>query len=71
MGMASGYGPYGPSPAGYNPSPATTAGNTTANEDLSTSQFKENNVYITGQQVGFHLYLLIFGVPFAFGMLTY
>lgn len=71
MGMASGYGPYGSSPAGYNPSPATTAGNTTANEDLSTSQFKENNVYITGQQVGFHLYLLIFGVPFAFGMLTY
>nr|XP_011467310.1 PREDICTED: endochitinase A isoform X3 [Fragaria vesca subsp. vesca] len=50
MGMASGYGPYGSSPAGYNPSPATTAGNTTANEDLSTSQFKENNVYITGQQ---------------------
>ncbi|XP_050382109.1 GBF-interacting protein 1-like isoform X3 [Argentina anserina] len=50
MGMASGYGPYGSSPAGYNPSPATTAGNTTTNEDLSTSQFKENNVYITGQQ---------------------
>ncbi|XP_024181060.1 mucin-12 isoform X1 [Rosa chinensis] len=50
MGMASGYGPYGSSPAGYNPSPATTAGNTTPNEDLSTSQFKESNVYITGQQ---------------------
>ncbi|BFG25885.1 hypothetical protein CerSpe_121600 [Prunus speciosa] len=50
IGMASGYGPYGSSPAGYNPSSATTAGNSTANEDLSTSQFKESNVYMTGQQ---------------------
>lgn len=51
IGMPSGYGPYGSSPAGYNPSSAATGGNSAANEDLGTSQFKENNVYITGQQV--------------------
>nr|XP_017179709.2 LOW QUALITY PROTEIN: GBF-interacting protein 1-like [Malus domestica] len=50
MGMASGYGPYGSSPAGYNPSAPTTVGNSTSNEDLASSQFKENNAYITGQQ---------------------
>ncbi|GMP66501.1 hypothetical protein CsSME_00026839 [Camellia sinensis var. sinensis] len=50
VGVASSYGPYGSSPAGYNPSSASTAGNSTANEDLSPPQFKENNVYMTGQQ---------------------
>lgn len=50
IGMASGYGPYGSSQAGYNPSSAATGGNSTANEDLGASQFKESNVYITGQQ---------------------
>ncbi|XVF81410.1 hypothetical protein PTKIN_Ptkin15bG0153000 [Pterospermum kingtungense] len=50
VGMPSGYGPYGSSPAGYNPSSAATTGNSTTNEDLGASQFKENNVYITGQQ---------------------
>ncbi|PON87984.1 GBF-interacting protein [Trema orientale] len=49
-GVVSGYGPYGSSPSGYNPSSATTAGNPTSNEDLGPSQFKENNVYIAGQQ---------------------
>ncbi|XP_062107111.1 GBF-interacting protein 1-like isoform X2 [Humulus lupulus] len=49
-GIASGYGPYNSSPSGYNPSSATTAGNSTPNEDLGQSQFKENNVYIAGQQ---------------------
>jgi hypothetical protein len=53
MGMSSGYGPYGSPPAGYNPSSAATAGNSTSNEDLTVSQFKENNVYISGQQVSF------------------
>lgn len=52
IGMPSGYGPYGSSPTGYNPNSAVTGGNTTTNEDLGASQFKENNVYITGQQVG-------------------
>ncbi|GMI66294.1 hypothetical protein like AT3G07660 [Hibiscus trionum] len=50
IGMPSGYGPYGSSPAGYNPSSAVTTGNSTTNEDLGASQFKESNVYITGQQ---------------------
>ncbi|XWS31102.1 hypothetical protein CRYUN_Cryun23aG0048800 [Craigia yunnanensis] len=50
IGMPSGYGPYGSSPAGYNPSSAATTGNSTTNEDLGASQFKESNVYITGQQ---------------------
>ena len=53
VGVASSYGPYGSAPAGYNPSSASTAGNSTLNEDLNTPQFKENNVYIAGQQVGF------------------
>ncbi|GMI70906.1 hypothetical protein like AT3G07660 [Hibiscus trionum] len=50
IGMPSGYGPYGSSPAGYNPSSAATTGNSTTSEDLGASQFKESNVYITGQQ---------------------
>ncbi|XP_011008079.1 PREDICTED: flocculation protein FLO11 [Populus euphratica] len=50
IGMPSGYGPYGSSPTGYNPNSAVTGGNTTTSDDLGASQFKENNVYITGQQ---------------------
>ena len=53
MGMPGGYGSYGSSPAGYNPSSAAAAGNSTANEEIAASQFKENSVYITGQQVRF------------------
>ncbi|KAK7300993.1 hypothetical protein RJT34_11847 [Clitoria ternatea] len=48
--MPSGYGVYGSSPAGYNHNSAGTAGNSTSNEDLGSSQFKESNVYIGGQQ---------------------
>ncbi|PPD81185.1 hypothetical protein GOBAR_DD21869 [Gossypium barbadense] len=51
IGMPSGYGPYGSSPAGYNPSSAVATGNSTTNEDLGGAQFKESNVYVTGQQV--------------------
>ncbi|KAI3702672.1 hypothetical protein L6452_28421 [Arctium lappa] len=50
IGVPGTYGPYGTSPAGYNPNPAATAGNSTSNEDLGGSQFKESNVYVTGQQ---------------------
>ncbi|KAL4353231.1 hypothetical protein GQ457_06G027640 [Hibiscus cannabinus] len=50
IGMPSGYGPYGSSPASYNPSSAATTGNSTTNEELGASQFKESNAYITGQQ---------------------
>ena len=49
MGMPGGYGPYGSSPDGYNPSSAAAAGNSTANEEIVASQFMENSVYITGQ----------------------
>ncbi|KAK4846920.1 hypothetical protein QYF36_023271 [Acer negundo] len=50
IGMPSGYGPYGSSLTGYTPNSAATAGNSNANEDLGGSQFKDSNVYISGQQ---------------------
>ena len=48
--MPGGYGPYGSSPAGYNPSSAAAVGNSTANEEIVASQFMENSVCIIGQQ---------------------
>ncbi|RDX64055.1 GBF-interacting protein 1, partial [Mucuna pruriens] len=48
--MPSAYGVYGSSAAGYNHNSAAAAGNSTSNEDLGSSQFKESNVYISGQQ---------------------
>ncbi|XAR55238.1 hypothetical protein NMG60_11035257 [Bertholletia excelsa] len=50
VGLTRSYGPYGPSPAGYNPNSTSSAVNSTANEDLNTPQLKESNVYVTGQQ---------------------
>ncbi|KAI3675127.1 hypothetical protein L1987_84711 [Smallanthus sonchifolius] len=50
IGMPGSYGPYGLNPAGYNSGSAATAGNSTSDDDLGGSQFKESNVYITGQQ---------------------
>ncbi|CAL1393036.1 unnamed protein product [Linum trigynum] len=50
IGMASGYGPYASAPAGYNPGSQAAGGNSTTNEDLGASQFKESNVYMSGQQ---------------------
>ncbi|KAL9261880.1 GBF-interacting protein 1-like protein [Drosera capensis] len=47
---AGSYWPYGSFPVGYNPGSVVSAGNSTANEDLDASQFKESNVYVTGQQ---------------------
>ncbi|KAK1431087.1 hypothetical protein QVD17_14308 [Tagetes erecta] len=44
------YGPYGSNPAGYNLNAAVTSGNSISNEDLGGSQFKESNIYVTGQQ---------------------
>ncbi|KAG6787196.1 hypothetical protein POTOM_008831 [Populus tomentosa] len=55
IGMPSGYGPYGSSPAGFNPNSAATGGNSTTNDDLGASQFKESNIYITGQQLQYWL----------------
>ncbi|KAF9666562.1 hypothetical protein SADUNF_Sadunf16G0241800 [Salix dunnii] len=42
------YGSYGSSSMGFNPSPAVTSGSSTGNDDLSTSQLKERNIYTTG-----------------------
>ncbi|RWW66525.1 hypothetical protein BHE74_00026098 [Ensete ventricosum] len=50
VGMPAGYGMYNSTPAGYTPD-AATSGNSTANDDLGSSQFKENNLCIPGQQV--------------------
>ncbi|XP_057955419.1 GBF-interacting protein 1-like isoform X2 [Malania oleifera] len=50
IGMQSGYGLYGSAPANYNPTSAATSGNSTANEDLAASPFKESSVYVTGPQ---------------------
>ncbi|KAJ0988207.1 hypothetical protein J5N97_006563 [Dioscorea zingiberensis] len=50
VGMPTGYGTYNLTTAGYSPNPTVTSGNSTSNEDLTASQFKENSVYMTGQQ---------------------
>ncbi|CAL9073763.1 unnamed protein product [Musa textilis] len=50
VGLQSVYGTYNATPAGYASGPAACNGNSTSNEDLGSSQFKENNVYIPGQQ---------------------
>lgn len=49
-GLTSGYGLYSSTSTGYSPSPATSTVNSTSNDDLAGSQYKENNVYLTGQQ---------------------
>lgn len=54
IGVPGTFGPYGSSPAaGYHPNPSATAGNSNSNEDLGGSQFKDSNIYVTGQQVNF------------------
>ncbi|KAL4185771.1 hypothetical protein AMTRI_Chr10g232330 [Amborella trichopoda] len=50
IGMPAGYGNFGGVPSGYSASAAATSGNSASNEELGGSQYKENNVYITGQQ---------------------
>ncbi|XP_071727138.1 GBF-interacting protein 1-like [Rutidosis leptorrhynchoides] len=51
IGVPGTFGPYGLSAAaGYNPNPAATSGNSSSNDDLGGSQFKENNVYASGTQ---------------------
>ncbi|XP_077217604.1 uncharacterized protein LOC143851971 isoform X2 [Tasmannia lanceolata] len=47
VGVSTSYGPYGSAPAGYSPTPVVTMGNSSGNEE---TQYKENNVYLTGQQ---------------------
>ncbi|URD92625.1 hypothetical protein MUK42_01212 [Musa troglodytarum] len=50
VGLPTVYGTYSSTPAGYTSGPAASSGNSTANEDLGSSQFKENSVYVPGQQ---------------------
>ncbi|KAF9590747.1 hypothetical protein IFM89_038060 [Coptis chinensis] len=50
VGIPSAYAPYSSSPTGYSPTPVATTSNSTGSEDLSASQYKENNVYVPGQQ---------------------
>ncbi|RWW15718.1 hypothetical protein GW17_00020427 [Ensete ventricosum] len=51
VGLPTVYGTYSSTPAGYTSGPAASSGNSTANEDLGSSQFKENSVYVPGQQI--------------------
>lgn len=50
IGVPAGYGSYTAAPSGYSASPAVTAGNASGCDDIGGSQYKENNVYIAGQQ---------------------
>lgn len=75
MGVPGSYVPYGSSPSGFNTTPATT-GNSASSDDLGASHFKENNVYITGQQVGYINFtscfsLIIESVKNRFGSFTF
>ncbi|XP_038686359.1 GBF-interacting protein 1-like isoform X3 [Tripterygium wilfordii] len=51
IGFPSIYGAYPTSPIGFNPAPAVTSESSAANEDLSTSQMRENHVF-SSQQLG-------------------
>lgn len=51
VGLPAVYGAYNSTQAGYNSGPVVSTGNSTANEDLASSQFKDNGVYNSGQQV--------------------
>lgn len=44
------YTTYNSNPAGYGSIPAAAGGHSTGPDELTGSQYKENNVYITGQQ---------------------
>lgn len=50
IGVPAGYGSYTAAPSGYSASPSVTAGNASGCDDIGGSQYKENNVYIAGQQ---------------------
>lgn len=46
-----GYGGYTTAPSGYATNPAVTGGNTAGYEDVNTTHYKDNTLYIPGQQV--------------------
>lgn len=49
IGVPAGYGSYTTAPSGYSASPSATAGNVSV-DDIGGSHYKENNMYIAGQQ---------------------
>ncbi|XP_047335098.1 GBF-interacting protein 1-like isoform X2 [Impatiens glandulifera] len=49
-GVPGSFGSYGSSTVGFNHSSGSTAANSTAGGDFPGQQYKENNVYISGQQ---------------------
>uniref|UniRef100_A0A0C9QR94 TSA: Wollemia nobilis Ref_Wollemi_Transcript_13006_3501 transcribed RNA sequence n=1 Tax=Wollemia nobilis TaxID=56998 RepID=A0A0C9QR94_9CONI len=50
IGVPAGYGSYTTAPSGYSASPAVTAGNASGCDEIGGSQYKENNMYVAGQQ---------------------
>ncbi|KAG6536158.1 hypothetical protein ZIOFF_001207 [Zingiber officinale] len=51
IGLPAVYGTYNSTQPGYNSGHASSTGNSTTNEDRTSSQFKDNGVYNSGQQV--------------------
>lgn len=50
IGVPAGYGSYTTAPSGYSASPTVTAGNVSVSDDIGGPHYKENNLYIAGQQ---------------------
>jgi len=51
IGIPGGYGTYGSSPSVYTNNTTVSSGNPAENDDVTSSQFKENSIYFTGLQV--------------------
>ncbi|CAL5011671.1 unnamed protein product [Urochloa decumbens] len=50
IGIPGGYGTYGSSPSVYTNNTTVSSGNPAENDDVTSSQFKENSIYIAGLQ---------------------
>ncbi|KAG2577940.1 hypothetical protein PVAP13_6NG190200 [Panicum virgatum] len=50
IGIPGAYGTYGSSPSVYTNNTTVSSGNPAENDDVTSSQFKENSIYITGLQ---------------------
>lgn len=57
IGLSGGYGTYGSSPSVYTNTTTVSSGNPAENDDVTSSQVKENSIYIAGLQVWFCLYV--------------
>ncbi|KAL6842470.1 hypothetical protein ACP4OV_027705 [Aristida adscensionis] len=51
VGIPGGYGTYGSSPSVYTNNATVSSGNLAENDDVASSQYKENSIYIAGHQV--------------------